>query len=32
MTCQFHPEAQRELFDAVAYYDSVSLDLGNQSI
>ncbi len=32
MTCEFHPEARRELFEAVAYYDEIDLDLGNQFI
>lgn len=32
MACEFHPEAKRELFDAVAHYDSINLDLGNQFI
>ncbi|NJN59623.1 MAG: type II toxin-antitoxin system RelE/ParE family toxin [Leptolyngbyaceae cyanobacterium SL_5_9] len=32
MACEFHPEAKRELFDIVAYYDSINLDLGNQFI
>ena len=32
MACEFHPEAKRELFDAVAYCDSINLDLGNQFI
>ncbi|NJL36738.1 MAG: type II toxin-antitoxin system RelE/ParE family toxin [Leptolyngbyaceae cyanobacterium SM1_4_3] len=32
MACEFHPEAKRELFDVVAYYDSIDLDLGNQFI
>ncbi len=32
MTCEFHPDAKRELFDAVVYYDSIDLDLGNRFI
>jgi len=30
MTCEFHPEARREFFEAVAYYDEINLTLGNQ--
>ena len=30
MTCEFHPEARREIFEAVAYYDEINLTLGNQ--
>ncbi|GAP97039.1 type II toxin-antitoxin system RelE/ParE family toxin [Leptolyngbya sp. NIES-2104] len=32
MACEFHPAANGELFDAVTYYDSINLDLGNQFI
>lgn len=32
MACEFHPEAQRELFDVVAHYDDVDLALGNRFI
>lgn len=32
MACEFHPEAKRELFDAVAYYDDIDLALGNRFI
>jgi plasmid stabilization system protein ParE len=32
MACEFHPEARRELFEAVAYYDDINLDLGNRFI
>lgn len=32
MACEFHPEAQRELFDAVAYYDTIDVGLGNRFI
>lgn len=32
MACKFHPEAKRELFEVVAHYDSIDLDLGNRFI
>jgi plasmid stabilization system protein ParE len=32
MACEFHPEAKRELFEVVAYYDRIDLDLGNRLI
>jgi mRNA-degrading endonuclease RelE of RelBE toxin-antitoxin system len=32
VSCSFHPEARRELFEAVLYYDGIDLRLGNQFI
>jgi hypothetical protein len=29
MAYSFHPEAERELEDAVAYYDSINRELGD---
>ncbi|MBO3457236.1 type II toxin-antitoxin system RelE/ParE family toxin [Aetokthonos hydrillicola Thurmond2011] len=29
MAYEFHPDAERELEDATAFYDSISLELGN---
>ena len=32
MAYDFHPDAKRELEDAVAYYDNTSIELGNTFI
>ena len=32
MTCNFHPEAQREIEEAVAYYDTISSSLADKFI
>jgi hypothetical protein len=30
MTLEFHPAAQKELFEALTYYDNINSDLGNR--
>lgn len=32
MTCDFHPEAQREIEEAVAYYDTINSSLADEFI